>query len=196
MLFIAGGLWLALWRGGVRLLGLVPALLGSLSLAALEPPDLLVSGDGRHVGITGEAPGELLVLRESRSAYATENLSELAGMDGMLRPLSDWPGARCNAEFCALELDRGGRKWHLLMTLGRDQVTERALAAACERADVVIADRWLPRSCRPRWIKADRATLAQSGGLAFDLSHGTVTRDPRLVASAAAEALDRSQTLE
>ncbi len=168
-LFLTGGLWLALWQGRVRLLGLAPAMLGMILLTDLRAPDVLVSGDGRHVGITGEG-SELLVLRETRSSFARDNLTELAGMAGETRALADWPGAHCNADFCAVALERGGRTWQFLIARGKDLVEERALAAACERADVVIADRRLPGSCRPRWIKADRAMLARTGGLAFDLS--------------------------
>jgi len=55
-LFVAGGLWLALWRGRARLAGLVPVLAAS-GLAMMTPiPDLLVAGDGRQVGITMIAP--------------------------------------------------------------------------------------------------------------------------------------------
>jgi competence protein ComEC len=169
-LFVAGGLWLALWRGRVRLWGLVPVAVGAASLLALRPPDILVSGDGRHVGITGESAGELLVLRDSRSGFVRDNLTELAGMDGALRQLADWPGARCSADFCVLVLRRGGRDWRLLIARSREQVAERALAAACDRADIVIADRWLPRACRPAMLKADRRLLSRTGGLAIDLS--------------------------
>jgi competence protein ComEC len=172
-LFVAGGLWIALWRGRVRALGLVPALLGLAMLSTLRAPDVLVSGDGRHVGITGVGE-ELLVLRESRSAYARENLTEIAGMAGETRQLADWPGARCNADFCAVRLRRGGRDWQLLISRGTELVPVRALAAACERADVVIADRRLPSACRPRWLKADRALLGQTGGLTLDLERGRI----------------------
>lgn len=166
-LFAAGGLWLALWRGRVRLWGLVPVTVGAVTLALLRPPDLLVTGDGRHVGITGEK--QLLVLRESRSDYVRDNLTELAGMDGELRLLTQWPGARCSSDFCALTLHRGGRDWHILVARSREQPAERALAAACARADIVVADRWLPRSCRPRVLNADRRMLAHTGGLAIRL---------------------------
>jgi competence protein ComEC len=175
MLFVSGGLWLALWQGRVRLLGLLPVLAGMIGLLMLRPPDILVSGDGRHVGITGAAGGELLVLRDSRSGFVRDNLTELAGMDGMLRPLDVWPGARCSRDFCVVTLRRGGRDWRLLMARGRDQVAERALAAACDRADIVIADRWLPRSCRPAVLKADRRLLARTGGLVIDLEAGRLT---------------------
>ena len=173
-LFVAGGLWLALWSGRVRLWGLVPVLVGCLLLARLHTPDVLVSGDGRHVGIVGEG-GELLVLRESKSDFASDNLRELAGLASTPVPLDKWPGAQCNRDFCVMTLDRYGQKTVLLLGRGRDRVDERALAAACERADVVISERWLPRSCRPRQIKADRNLLAKSGGLALDLRSGRVT---------------------
>ncbi|MFN5778107.1 MAG: metal-binding protein, partial [Novosphingobium sp.] len=174
LLFVAGGLWLALWNGRVRLWGLVPAGIGAFSLATLTPPDLLVSGDGRHVGLTGELPGELLVLREGREGYARDTLLELAGMRGAPRSLDQWPGARCNADLCVVQLRRGGRDWQVLMTRTRDRLPERELAAACERVDLVISDRWLPRSCRPRWLKADRRYLERSGGLAIDLADRSV----------------------
>ncbi|RYG26178.1 MAG: ComEC/Rec2 family competence protein, partial [Burkholderiales bacterium] len=174
ILFAAGGLWLALWRGNVRLLGLIPATIGTISLALLQPPDVLVSRDGRHVGITDPASGDLLILRDGRSTYAKDNLFELSGMNGSTRLLSDWEGARCNGEFCSVTIERDGRTWFLLITRGRDYVPERALAAACERSDIVIADRWLPASCRPRWLKADRAVLSREGGMAIDLNAGRV----------------------
>ena len=62
----------------------------------------------------------------------------------------------------------------MLIARGRDYVPERALAAACERTDIVISARWLPRSCQPHWLKADRALLERSGGLAIDLTSARV----------------------
>jgi competence protein ComEC len=174
MLFVLGGLWLALWRGRVRLLGLVPALIGLVLLSLVRVPDLLISGDGRHVGITGEAGEELLVLRESRSDYTRDNLLETAGMSGETRLLDDWRGARCNAGYCAIELRRGARKWQVLMVRGNDFIAERELAAACERAEIVVAARFLPFSCRPRWLKADRRMLGQTGGLTVDLENAAI----------------------
>lgn len=173
-LFVTGGLWLALWRGWVRLLGLVPAGLGGLSLLFLQPPDVLVSSDGRHLGITGETGDDLLVLREGRSDFARDNLLEIAGMAGSTQLLEDWPGAQCSRDICIVTLQRGGRDWRLLVSRSRDMVEERALAAACERVDIVIADRYLPYSCKPAWFKADRDFLAHHGGLAINLAQGEV----------------------
>jgi competence protein ComEC len=166
--FIAGGLWLALWQGRQRLWGLVPAAFATLGLLATSAPDLLISGDGRNVGIAGEGD-RLLVLRESRSSFARDNLLQLAGMDGEPLALDEWPGAQCNADFCTLTIERGNRDWTVLMARSRSYIEERALAAACDRADIVVAGRWLPRSCQPRWLKADRKYLDANGGLALYL---------------------------
>lgn len=172
-LFLAGSLWLGLWRGRQRLLGLVPAALATVLLLATPVPDVLISGDGRHVGITGEGE-RLLVLRESRSDYTRENMLELAGVAGDPIALAQWPGAQCTADFCVITVTRAGRDWHLLMSRNRQRIEERALAAACERADIVVSERWLPRSCHPRWLKADRDYLAESGGLAIVLDAPTL----------------------
>ena len=62
------------------------------------------------------------------------------------------------------------------MSRSRSHIEERALAAACERSDIVVSERWLPRTCRPRWLKADGRMLAESGGLAIGLDGPFVAR--------------------
>ncbi len=173
--FLMGGFWLALWRGRTRLWGLLPAGIATLMLLATPVPDLLITGDGQHVAITGEGD-RLLLLRDTRSDFTLDNLRELAGAEGEALPLDQWPGAQCSRDFCVITLHRAGREWHVLIGRNRQQLEERALAAACDRADIVISERWLPRSCRPRWLKADRAMLSQSGGLAIVLDGKRITR--------------------
>ena len=165
----AGLLWLALWQGKARLWGFLPITFGAVATAATPLPDILITRDGRHVGFIGEDE-RLLVLREGRGGYAQENLRELAGAEAGVVPLTQWPGARCNPDFCALTLNPGKASTHVLMSRGQDYVEERELAAACAASHVVISDRWLPRSCRPKWLKADRRYLEESGGLALYLN--------------------------
>lgn len=172
-LFLAGGLWLALWQGRRRLAGFVPVALATLMLLHTPVPDILISRDGRHVGVTmpaaGEGEAQLLTLRDSRSDYARTNLLELAGVRGEPVPLEQWPDARCSRDFCVLKIERAGRAWHLLMSRSDLWVDKQALAEACSRADIVVSDRRLPASCEPRWLKADRRLLASTGGLAVVL---------------------------
>ncbi|XVN48543.1 ComEC/Rec2 family competence protein [Novosphingobium rhizosphaerae] len=172
-LLVAGLLWLALWTGKVRLWGFVPICLGAM-LTALQPtPDVLVTGDGHHVGLAGEGP-DLLMLRDTRSDYTPSTLLENAGLEGEARSLDTWRGARCNEDFCRAVLVRQGQAYTVLMSRGRDRVDLRELARACSHADIVIADRTLPVTCHPRWLKADRRLLRQTGGLAIYLARGKV----------------------
>jgi competence protein ComEC len=168
-LFVAGLLWLALWTSRARLYGLVPVASATGLLLVTPIPDVLVDREGRHAGIVTR-DGRLLSLRDTRSDYARDNLLELSSVASEPIPLSQWPGARCSREFCVVTLARGGRDWTLLLARNRDRIEERSLAAACERSDIVVADRYLPRSCRPRWLKADRRLLDQRGGLALHLA--------------------------
>lgn len=179
-LFVAGGLWLGLWTGRARALGLIPAGIAALFLVATPIPDLLISGDGRHVGITGESrqglkgdgASELLVLRDTKSAFTLDNLLELSGVEGETIPLDTWPDARCSPDSCVITLNRGARDWHILMIRSDDLIPEAALAEACAQSDIVVADRWLPRSCQPTWLKADGSMLSKTGGLAVSLEKG------------------------
>src|SRR5262249_34870455 len=133
-LFLAGGLWLALWRGRARLLGLLPAAIATGLLLATPVPDVLISGDGGHVRSTGARIGgeeRLVVLRETKSEFTRDNLLELVGVTGEPVPLDTWPGAQCSPDFCVIGLRRGGREWKLLMSRSHQTIEERALAAAC-----------------------------------------------------------------
>ncbi len=102
-LFVAGGLWLALWRGKARLWGLAPALAAVGLMLATPAPDLLIAGDGRNVGIVAD-DGTLLMLRNSRSEFTRDNLKEMAGVAVDPVPLDGRPGAECNLDFCSLTL--------------------------------------------------------------------------------------------
>jgi competence protein ComEC len=180
LVFIAAMLWLGLWRGNARLLALIPALLATLSLAWLRPPDVVITGDGRNLGIVSGDGAELMVLREGRSSFTRNEMLESAGMAGNIGPLDKWPGAHCNHDFCLVEFGRGGRIWHLLIARTRvrfsdNALADDALARACAGVDIVIAQQRLFGPCRPALIKADRALLMQTGGLALDLVNRQVT---------------------
>lgn len=165
-LFVAGGLWLALWRGKARLWGLVPAACGAIALAVSPVPDMLVTRDGGNLGLIDER-GHLFVLRGAPGSYARTNIVELAGSEIEPLRIKSYEGADCSADFCTIRLTAGGRDWIVLVALNKQRIDERQLAAACELSDIVVADRWLPRSCMPRWLKIDRRYLERNGGVAL-----------------------------
>ncbi|WP_279349802.1 ComEC/Rec2 family competence protein [Erythrobacter litoralis] len=178
MLFVSGALWLALWRGKVRLYGLLPASFAAGLVAFTPTPDILITRDGRDVGLVDDS-GKLFVLRDSEGSYARDILVELSGSEASPMLLDNWPGARCSRDFCSLTILRADRPWHILVARNRQRLDERQLSAACERAHIVIADRWLPRSCRPLWLKADGRFLKDNGGTAIYLGEEhIVTSEP------------------
>lgn len=176
-LIVAGGLWIFLWKEKWRLWGGIPLALGLSLMALTRPADIFVTGDGRHVGIR-EAHGEFAMLRTRSGDFIRGMLLESAGVKGKVTDLDDWPGAKCNRDSCTVTLSEGGakdgRKWTLLAMRSTYYLPALALSAACQRADIVVSERRLPESCKPRWLKADRALLRQTGGLTINLASGEI----------------------
>ncbi len=168
-IFVFGGLWLALIDGKARLIALIPLGLAALSLTFMRSPDILVHSTGAHLAVTGEN-GELVLLRDRAGDYTVSTLMENAGIEGQVTAMKDWKNAQCSPDFCTVTLSRNGRIWSILASRSSYNVPEQALAAACKRADIVVSDRWLPRSCTPKWLKADRKMLSQTGGLSIWLN--------------------------
>ena len=171
-LMTMGLLWCLLWRSRWRWLGLAPLAAGSIGALMLSPPDILVTGDGRHVAVR-EGQG-MAILRAGAGDYVRDTLSESAGYDGALTPLAELQQARCSADLCAVRMTRGDRSWQVLLTRSAMRVDRDRLEGECARADIMIADRTLPRWCRPRWLKIDPRLLARTGGLSIDLEKGEV----------------------
>jgi competence protein ComEC len=73
-----GFCWLGLWRGAVRLAG-VPLMAGALAAGVLaQPPDLLVTGDGRLIALR-TAEGVFLQEQPGASAFARATLLRQLG---------------------------------------------------------------------------------------------------------------------
>ena len=180
-LFVIGGIWLALIVGKARLWGLLPVAAGTMCLFLLRPPDILIQGTGGHMAVT-DASGDFVLLRDRAGDYTIETLMENAGLNGRTVAMKDWKNARCSRDFCTLTVMRSGREWTVLASRSTYNVPELELAAACKRSDIVVSNRWLPRSCRPKWLKADRNMLIRTGGLSIWLDS-----QPRLESVAAGE---------
>lgn len=165
----SGGLWIALWRTRVRWLGVLPLALGGVLAVMTPSPDLIVTGDGRHLAIR-TPDGNFALLRERAGDYVRGVLAEVGGVDTELPVLDDVRGARCNADLCLVDVARGGRNWRLLATRSPYFVDAGQLIAACRRADIVVSERRLPRACNPSWLKLDRGRFATTGGVTVTLS--------------------------
>lgn len=167
-LMVAGGLWIALWRTWMRIAGLLPAAAGAIWALATPMPDLLVTGDGRHLALR-MASGEMALLRDRAGDYVRDMMAENGGVDAELPALEGQEGVRCSPDLCLIDVERGGRRWRIAATRSGYLVPWREMIAACRSVDIVVADRRLPPGCVPRWLKLDRATLARTGGVAITL---------------------------
>jgi competence protein ComEC len=167
-LIITGLVWIGLWRSRWRWAGAAPLVLGGLWAFATSPPDLLVTGDGKHLAIRA-ASGELALLRPRAGDYVRDLMAELSGAEAEFVDLEASRDGACSDALCVYELAGGGRNWRILATRSRDLVRWDQMVRACAAADIVVSDRTLPQACQPRWLKADRALLRRSGGLAFTL---------------------------
>lgn len=172
-LVLAGGLWLLLWRQKWRYGGLAPLLTGTWLMMTTQPADLYITGDGRHLAIR-TADDRLVMLRTRSGKFISDMIRENAGITADFMRMDNWPDAVCNADSCTIVIPDKKRDWTVVALRSRHYIPEISLAAACRRADIVVSERRLPRSCQPRWIKADRALLARTGGLTIDLTASRV----------------------
>jgi competence protein ComEC len=197
ILMVAGGLWMALWRTRARRLGAIAVVCGAAWAVFASPPDLLVTGDGKHLAI--RTPDDRLYLLRPRARdYVRDQLAEGSGVQAEALDLDALPGARCNRDLCLAAIQRDGRAWHLLATRSPYFLDTGELQRACAWADIAVSDRRLPGSCLPRWLKLDRPALAATGGAALTLAPPAVRtvigtdRHPWVVQAQARSSFDQS----
>ncbi len=164
---VAGGLWLCLWTTRIRLLGLIPVAIGAVGAAIAPSPDLLVTGDGRHLAVVER--GTPLILRDRAGDYVRSLIAEASGFDGDPEALDGQPTSDCSHDACMALLRKGNSEWRLLATRSATRIDWGRISAACVAADIVVSDRRLPRGCVPRWLKLDREALSRTGGVAIYL---------------------------
>jgi competence protein ComEC len=166
--------WIAIFNGKSRMVGLVPLGLSLIMITAASRADILVTGDGRHLALV-DRDGNIAMLRQRTGEYIRDSLSENAGLNSEPIGIDRWPGAICSEDSCVIEIIRGGRDWRILATRSGYRLDYMALAAACNRVDIVVSERWLPGSCQPAWLKLDRDILSKTGGMAISLSPIRIT---------------------
>jgi competence protein ComEC len=180
-LIVAGVLWLLLWRTPVRLAGLALMIVGMIWASTARTPDLLITGDGIHMAVR-DAEGQLAILRPKAGDFVRNMFAEHGAYDAEdLAELDSVSTAQCSNDMCMVTLMKTGRSWTVAATRSRHYLDWRDVVRICAMADIVVSDRSLPRSCTPRWIKADRPSLLQTGGLSIWLDDARVStvRKPR-----------------
>ncbi|MEZ5656759.1 MAG: ComEC/Rec2 family competence protein [Sphingobium sp.] len=169
-----GGLWFIIWRSSVRWAGVAGAVIGGAAMLFTPAPDLLVTGDGRHMAVR-QPDGGMALLRGQAGDYVRDVLSGSGGNGegrenaAALSSLENEDNARCNRDLCSVTIRKRERDWTILATRSNLYVPWRQMIDACARADIVVSDRRLPVVCAPRWLKLDRTRLREAGGVAVYL---------------------------
>jgi competence protein ComEC len=166
-LMVGGGLWICLWTTYARRWGLIPVAVGAAGALAAPTPDLLITGDGRHLAIADA--GEVFILRDRAGDYVRSLLAEASGYDGDPSAIDEQARSDCTYDACMSTIQKDGAAWRLLATRSATRIDWTATTRACATADIVVSDRRLPRACAPRWLKLDATALARTGGLAITL---------------------------
>jgi len=157
LLVALGGLWLCIWLGRWRWLGVAPIAAGYLTLCFVRPPDVIIAGDSREVAVRA-ADGRYLFSRSGRSNFAEEVWVRRAAAEAG----PSWPRSGSSADG-SLDCDAQGC---LYRTRGRVVALireEDALARDCRTADLVVSPVPARRFCRRRLI-IDRIDTWKRGG--------------------------------
>jgi competence protein ComEC len=153
------------WTSRIRLLGVVPFATGAFAAALTPKPDLLITGDGRHLAILS-SDGTPLMFRDRSGDFMRDLVSEASGFDDEPRLLSSASFSSCSRDACVVQIQRADREYRVLATRTATRIDWQSLVGACAAVDIAVSDRWLPRSCKPRWLKLDRNAVESTGGIA------------------------------
>lgn len=154
-----GALWVILWRGKLRFAGVAPMALAFGLWAMIERPPVLISGDGKLIGVTTVA-GRALSAPKGAGFAARQWLEN----DG---DMADQPTAAARGGFDGPATMRGFTLagWRIVQIKGKE--TQTRLSEACQLADLVVIGAKLgvdaPKGC----TVIDETRLRRTGPLAL-----------------------------
>jgi competence protein ComEC len=154
-----GIILLGLLRTPLRWSGAALVLMAALWAARTPQPDILISADGRHVGVRG-GDGKLHVMHAVKGSRDSFLLKEWLAADADARTAADaslTEGVSCDDLGCVMQSAGGG--------LVAQAYKPEALADDCERAALIVTLRQAPVSCTASVINADR--LRRQGAMAL-----------------------------
>ena len=154
-----GIILLGLLRTPLRWSGAVLVLVAALWAARVPQPDILISADGRHVGVRGE-DGRLHLMHAVKGSRDSFLLKEWLAADADARTAADaslTTGVSCDDLGCVMQSAGGG--------LVAQAFRPEALSDDCERAALIVTLRQAPASCAASVIDADR--LRRQGAMAL-----------------------------
>lgn len=158
LLLMSGGfLWLVLLGTRVRLIGLVPIVIGLIAARTVPQQDMFIDRDARIVAIR-LADGRLGLVGKSGSRFVSDRWLAADGGGSQTR------AGRCDAQGC-VGVDRAGRSVALVTTF-------RAFEEDCQRAQIIVSRLTAPAWCKPKLLLMDRERLAYFGSTTLAFTFG------------------------
>jgi len=169
-LITLGGLWFCLWRRRWRFAGLPVVVIGLL-LGPPRPPDLLMSDDGRVLGLRDDK-GVVHVASARTDRFVADAWARRSGQEGAKRWTvsadEEAAGLGCRTGLCRW------RKGPWRVALVSD---DRRLAEACGSADIVLATVDAQGRCVGPRLVIDRRVAWREGSQALWLDEAGVRRE-------------------
>jgi competence protein ComEC len=152
----AGIVLLGLLRTPLRWSGAALVVVAAVWAARVPPPDILISGDGRNVGVRG-GDGRLHLMRLAKDAFL---IREWLAADADARTATDASlaeGVSCDDAGCVTQAPGAG-----FVALAQ---RAEALADDCDRATLIVTARPPPAGCAASIIGVER--LRRHGAMAL-----------------------------
>jgi competence protein ComEC len=152
----AGIILLGLLRTPLRWLGAAVLVLAVVWAVSVPKPDILISADGRNVGVRGN-DGRLHLMRAGKDAFLVK---EWLAADADARTSGDASLAdsvSCDETGCVTQMAGGG--------FAALALRPEALADDCERAALVVTARQAPAACAASVVDVSR--LRRQGAMAL-----------------------------
>ena len=163
VLIVAGGLWVILWRGRVRVIGAALAIAGLLLAPHMPRPDVLIARGGELVAVRGP-DGSLSALPARQSKFELGRWLEHDGDGRSPRDAVNAHGFTCDSIGCVARL-KGAR-----LAVARHPA---AIGEDCARADIVVLNVPRPkRGCAAQGTVIDFFDVWRNGTHALYLEPG------------------------
>ncbi|MCT4559278.1 MAG: ComEC family competence protein [Pelagimonas sp.] len=155
LLIIAGGLFLCIWRGSGRLVGIVPMILGAMIWARSDRPDILISAKGNLAGVLSQTGRDLS--REKGAGFVARNWLE---NDGSARDQSEAALGWTPVGKRVVSYQLGDKEIvHATGKTGARQIE------SCHAGQIIVSDK--PLDIKGNCLLFDQTRLAQYGAVAL-----------------------------
>jgi competence protein ComEC len=170
VLMLSGGIWLALWRTRVRLLGASLIVLGFITTPWMARPDVLIGQKGTLVAVR-DASGKLSSLPAHGSKYDLQRWLEYDGDGRTARDAQGGSAFSCDAVGCIARV-KGAT-----VAVARHPA---AIADDCLNADILILDEPKPSDCAVPGTVIDVFDRWRNGAYALYLDRDDNSPEPHV----------------